>query len=127
MDLHGANTWAAGRRAAIWAQAYAAIWFGAALASLGFVDRLTGVLLVLSTFLFGIVSRYSRRYLLGDAGQPRFLFWLCVTGTFVFALVLAPNLLLFAMAWCGVGLGLHPLLQFYGDRPGALLAARRSF
>jgi NAD(P)H-quinone oxidoreductase subunit 5 len=97
------------------------------LVAVGFLDRLTSVLLVLSTFLFGIVCRYSKRYMMGDPGQARFMIWLCLTGACVFALVLAQNLLLFALAWCGVSLSLHQLLQFYRDRSGALLAARKKF
>ena len=108
-------------------QAYSLACFLAALAAAAFLDRLTGVLLVLSTFLFAVVCRYSNRYLMGDTGQPRFTFWLCLTGSCVFALVLSQNLLLFSLAWCGVSLSLHHLLQFYRNRPGALLAARKKF
>lgn len=117
----------AGSRAVHWGQAFAGICFLSALVAAGFLDRLTGVLLVLSTFLFGIVSRYSKRYMMGDPGQARFTFWLCLTGACVFALVLSQNLLLFALSWCGISLSLHHLLQFYRDRPGALLAARKKF
>jgi len=117
----------AGHRAAYRAQLFAALCFLAALLGTVFFDRLTSVLLVLSTFLFYIVCRYSKRYMMGDPGQARFLLWLCLTGSFVFALVLSQNLLLFALAWCGISLSLHHLLQFYGDRPGALVAARKKF
>ncbi len=65
--------------------------------------------------------------MMGDPGQSRFTLWLCLAGTCVFALVLSNNLLLFALAWCGTSLSLHQLLQFYADRPGALLAARKKF
>lgn len=117
----------AARRAAVWSQGFAAFCFLSALIGTAYLDRLTSVLLVLSTFLFGIVCRYSERYLKGDPGQSRFLFWLTVTGSFVFALVLARNLLVFALAWCGISLSLHQLLQFYRDRRGALIAARKKF
>lgn len=91
------------------------------------MDLLTSVLLVLSTFLFCIVCRYSRRYMMGDPGQTRFMIWLCLTASSVFALVLSQNLLLFALAWCAISLSLHQLLQFYRDRPGAVSAARKKF
>ncbi len=117
----------ASTRAALWSQLYAALCILSALAAIPLLDRLTSVLLILSTFLFAIVCRYSQRYLAGDPGQSRFLFWLCLTGSFVFALVLSRNLLLFALAWCGVSLSLHQLLQFYSHRPAALLAARKKF
>ncbi len=120
-------TFRAGTRAAFWGQAFAGLCFLSALGAAGFLDRLTEVLLVLSTFLFGIVSRYSKRYMMGDPGQARFTFWLCLTGACVFALVLSQNLLVFALAWCGISLSLHQLLQFYRNRPRALLAARKKF
>ncbi len=125
--MRDSTTQAAGRLAAACGQGYAILCLAGALLSIGLLDRLTGVLLVLSTFLFAIVARYSARYLMGDPGQQRFTFWLCLTGTFVFALILAGNLLNFAVAWCGISLSLHQLLQFYKDRPAALLAARKKF
>jgi NAD(P)H-quinone oxidoreductase subunit 5 len=92
-----------------------------------FADRLTVVLLLLAAFLLAMVARFARRYLQGDAGQARFMRWLWVTGASVLALVVAPNLWVFAAAWCATSLGLHQLLQFYRDRPGAVLAARKKF
>jgi NAD(P)H-quinone oxidoreductase subunit 5 len=127
MTDHDSSTPRAGRRAAGWAQAFAALCLLAALAGTAFFDRLTSVLLILSTFLFGVVCRYSKRYMMGDPGQARFLFLLCLTGTFVFVLVLCQNLLLFALAWFGISISLHHLLQFYRERPGALVAARKKF
>lgn len=119
--------WRNERLAAAVAQGYAGIWFVAALVLLPFLDPLTNVLLLLSTFLFAVVVRYSVRYLMGDSGYARFLGWLCATSTFVFALVLAENLAVFAVAWCGISLSLHRLLQFYGERPRAVMAARKKF
>lgn len=124
---HDATPRLEGERAAIRGQIFAASCFFSAVAATFYLDRLTNVLLLLSTFLFLIVCRYSFRYLTGDPGQARFTFWLCTTGASVFALVLSQNLLLFTIAWCGVSLSLHQLLQFYGNRPGALLAARKKF
>lgn len=133
MSFHDSTALSAGRRSAVWAsgaawaQGYAGLCLLLALAAIGRLDRLTGVLLVLGTFLFAVVTRYSVRYMNGDPGQRRFMFWLCLTSTFVFALILAPDLLIFAAAWCGISSSLHQLLQFYADRPGAVLAARKKF
>ncbi len=127
MDVTESSISRAGSRAAFWAQAYAAVCFVSALAGTAFFDRLTNVLLVLSTFLFFIVCRYSKRYMMGDPGQARFMIWLCLTASFIFVLVVSQNLLLFALAWCGISLSLHQLLQFYRDRRGALIAARKKF
>ncbi|MDE3165375.1 MAG: NADH dehydrogenase FAD-containing subunit, partial [Acidobacteriota bacterium] len=60
------------------------------------LDGLSAILLLLSTFLLWAVTRFSRRYMAGDPGQARFTLWLCITGTCVFTLVLAQNLLVFA-------------------------------
>lgn len=114
-------------RAARWSQIYAAVCLAAAIGAAPLLDRLSAVLIVLSAFLFAVVCRYAARYMDGDAAQTRFSGWLCLTGTCVFALVLADNLLWFALAWCGISLSLHQLLQLYPHRPGALLAARKKF
>ncbi len=108
-------------------QLYSAACLAAALAATLILDPLSSVLLVLSTFLFFIVCRYSARYMAGDPGHARFTFWLCATGTFVFAIILVQNLLLFALAWSATSLSLHQLLQFYRHRPGALFAARKKY
>ncbi len=113
--------------AALRGQYFAALCLAGAIAAGFFMDALTSVLLVLSTSLFFAVVRYSRRYLAGDPGQGRFTFWLCGAGACVFALILVQNLLLFALAWTGISLSLHQLLQFYSHRPGARLAARKKF
>ena len=114
-------------RAATAGQIFPILCFIGALGSLPFLDWLTAVLLILSTFLFAVICRYSKRYLDGDPGQARFYFWICTTGSCVLALILAQNLLLFAFAWLATSLSLHQLLQFYPERPGALLAARKKF
>ncbi len=106
---------------------FGAVCFLCALAAAPFLDGLTNVLLLLTTLLFCLVSRYAQRYLQGDPGRPRFAGWLCVTGACVFVLILAQNLLLFALAWSATSLSLHQLLEFYRDRPSALLAARKKF
>ncbi len=114
-------------RAAAAGEIFSWLCVASALAAMPFLDRLTDVLLLLSTLLLAVICRYSRRYLAGDPGQARFSFWLCGTGSCVFALILAQNLLFFALAWLAMSLSLHQLLQFYGARPGALLAARKKF
>lgn len=115
------------QQAAAFGEIYAWLCVTAALAAAPFLDRLTDVLLLLSTFLFAVICQYSRRHLAGDPGQGRFYFWLCCTGSCVFAVILAQNLLVFAFAWLATSLSLHQLLQFYRDRPRALLAARKKF
>ena len=114
-------------RGALLGEFYAIGCFLAALATSPFLDRLTNVLLLLTTLLFAVVTRYSKRYLAGDPRQAHFTLWLCITGSCVFALILVENLLLFVMAWSATSLSLHHLLQFYKDRPAAIMAARKKF
>ena len=115
------------RAAADWGQYFALFCLLSAVAATPWLDRLSSILLLLSTSLFAVVCRYAKRYMAGDPGQARFTLWLCLTGSCVFTLVLSQNLLVFALAWSGTSLSLHHLLQFYKDRPGALLAARKKF
>ncbi len=127
MSNPGANTASKGSGAAAAGEVYAGACFLAAAGSAVLCDRLTAVLLPLTTLLFYVVCRYARRYLQGDPGQARFTAWLCVTGSCVCGLILAQNLLLLALAWSATSLGLNQLLEFYRERPGALLAARKKF
>ncbi|MBU6302410.1 MAG: NADH-quinone oxidoreductase subunit L [Verrucomicrobia bacterium] len=91
------------------------------------VDALTAVMLPLVCFLAAVVTRYSGPYLAGDPGQNRFTKWLGLTFCSVLTLILAGNLLLFALAWAATSLSLHRLLTFYRDRPAARLAANKKF
>ncbi|HAM71099.1 MAG TPA: hypothetical protein DCM86_05595 [Verrucomicrobiales bacterium] len=91
------------------------------------IDNLSVILLLLVAFLLAVVSRYAVNYLAGDSGQGRFTRWLCVTGGSVMAMILSGNLVQFTLAWCATSLGLHRLLVFYPERPGALIAARKKF
>src|SRR5579875_29881 len=113
--------------AALLGELYSGLWFTTSVTSAAFLSGLSAVLFVLSTFLLWAVTRYSRRYMAGDPGHARFTAWLCVTGTCVFTLVLAQKLIVFAAAWCATSLSLDRLLQFYRDRPAAVLAARKKF
>jgi NAD(P)H-quinone oxidoreductase subunit 5 len=90
-------------------------------------DALSATMLTLVAFVGAIVVRYTRRYLDGDAGQGRFLRWLCLTLAAVLTLMVAGNLWLLAAAWIATSLALHRLLVFYPQRPAAQLAARKKF
>lgn len=71
-----------------------------------------------------VVLRYSVRYLEGDAGKNRFLFWMATTLTATTALVAVHRLDLFFLCWIVVSLSLHKLLTFYPERPKAILCAQ---
>lgn len=76
-------------------------------------------------FVGWVVLRFSRVALDGEARQSWFMGWMSLTLAFVLALVVAGNLAQLMIAWVAVGAGLHRLLLFYPDRPGAQRAARK--
>lgn len=88
-------------------------------------DALSAAILLLVSFLGAIILRFSRNYLAGDAKQGHFFKWMCVTLGAVMALVLAPGLVQFGLAWVGTSLGLHKLLVYFPERLGTLLSARK--
>lgn len=90
-------------------------------------DALSATILLLVCFLGAIILRYSKNYLAGDKAQGHFFKWMCVTLGAVMALVLAPGLVQFGLAWVATSLGLHKLLLYYPDRLGTLLSARKKF
>jgi NAD(P)H-quinone oxidoreductase subunit 5 len=88
-------------------------------------DALSATVLLLVCFLGAIILRFSRNYLAGDEKQGYFFKWMSVTLGAVMALVLAPGLVQFGLAWVATSLGLHKLLVYFPDRLGTLLSARK--
>lgn len=85
------------------------------------------VVLGLVAFIGLIVTRFSTRYLEGDAGQRRFQRWLQVTLACVAVVVTTNHFLVLIAAWAGISLSLHQLLMFYPERKRAVLAAHKKF
>jgi NAD(P)H-quinone oxidoreductase subunit 5 len=92
-----------------------------------YIDALSAVMFVLVAFVGLIVLLFSRNYLDGDPGQPRFTRWLCLTLAAVLTLIVSGNLLQLLLAWIATSLSLNRLLLFYPERRGAVLAARKKF
>ncbi len=92
-----------------------------------YFDKISAIVLLLISFLLFMVLRFSFNYLKGEPHQGRFTKWLCLTGGSVLIIVISGNLILFCLAWISTSLCLHQLLQFYPERQGALLAARKKF
>ena len=92
-----------------------------------YFDALTAVMFLLVSFVGSIVVHFSRNYMAGDPGHARFTRLLAVTLASVLLLILAGNMLMFFVAWVATSVGLNRLLVFYGDRPAAILAARKKF
>jgi NAD(P)H-quinone oxidoreductase subunit 5 len=91
------------------------------------VDAVTCVMLLLVCGIGAIIARYSRTYLAGDAGLPRYFRWLLATLCAVTTLVVANNLFVVALAWTATSLALHQLLTFYADRPAGIVVAHKKF
>ncbi len=92
-----------------------------------YVNAVTIIMLTLVSFVGVIVSTFARNYLAGDADEGRFHKWLLMTLAAILTLIVASNLLMFALAWIATSLCLHRLLLFYPDRPAALMAAHKKF
>ncbi len=89
------------------------------------LDAVSAVMLLLVGFVGWVVVRFAATYLDGEAGQRRFMGWLCTTLASVMLLVIAGNLVVLVAAWIAVGVGMTRLLLFYPDRPAAQRAARK--
>ena len=92
-----------------------------------YFDGATGLMLLLVSFVGFVVSRFSIRYLDGEAAQGRYFRWLSFTIGAVSLMVIAGNLLLFFAAWVMTSLGLHKLLLHYSHRTAARRAAWTKF
>jgi NAD(P)H-quinone oxidoreductase subunit 5 len=91
------------------------------------LDPLSVTMLGMIAVLALVIFRYSATYLDGDARHGVFLGHLVATVAAVEVLVLSGNLALLVAAWIATSLALHQLLTFYGDRPRAMIAARKKF
>ncbi len=92
-----------------------------------YYDGATSLMLLLVAFVGFVVSRFSIRYLDGEASQGRYARWLAFTLGAVSLMVVAGNLLLFFAAWVMTSWGLHHLLLHYSHRPAAHRAAWTKF
>ena len=91
------------------------------------VDRLSAALTLLVAGVGAVTFHFSRRYLDGDPGRPRFLRVLAFTVSAAYLLMLATNLLLLFLAWSLTSLGLHRLLTYSAGRSEAVRPARKKF
>ncbi len=118
-------SFAAGDRAAV---RFAAVDLPAGIGQLALavqVDRVTLAVLTLVTLLVSLVARFSVNYLDGDRDQGRFFRLLALTAGLFTSVVVAGNLLMFALAITLTGLALNQLLTFYPGRPKAVMAAHK--
>ncbi len=91
------------------------------------VDAISGVMLLLVSFIGWVVVRYTATYLDGEPRQGAFTGWLSLTLAAVLLLVLSGNLIQLVLAWIATSLFLHRLLLFYPKRIAARRAAAKKF
>ncbi len=89
------------------------------------IDILSVVMALTVGFVGWVVLRYSRTALDGEARHGTFMAAMATVLACVLLLVTSGTLLQLVIAWAAVGIGLHRLLLFYGDRPRAKRAARK--
>jgi NAD(P)H-quinone oxidoreductase subunit 5 len=85
------------------------------------------LILMLVAGLGGVLLRYTRRYLAGEARLAAFRRQLTGVCLAVALVVTSDHLLLLLAGWVLVSVLLHQLLLFYPDRPQAVLAAHKKF
>ncbi len=91
------------------------------------LDGVSTLMLALVSFVGFVVSKYSVRYLDGDARQGQFFRWMALTIGAVSLMIVSGNLALIWFSWVLTSLGLHQLLVYYADRPAAQDAAWTKF
>lgn len=92
-----------------------------------YLDPLALVMIVMITFVCGLIHLYSVAYMVEDEGYVRFFFLL---NLFVFAmlvLVLAENLPLLYLGWEGVGFCSYALIGFWYREEKNATAGRKAF
>lgn len=92
----------------------------------GPADALAHVMLILVLGLSALIQAYALRYLRGDLRQRWFTVWAgALTGSTA-ALVTAPTVVVFTLAWVAAGLSLVLLLATYRSLPQARQGVRRA-
>lgn len=86
-------------------------------------DSLTGIMLVVVTFISTLVHLYSTEYMEYDPHLPRFMSYLSLFTFFMLILVTANNFLQMFVGWEGVGLSSYLLINFWFTRIQANKAA----
>lgn len=90
-------------------------------------DALGLTVALLVALLGWVVTNYSMRYLAGESHEAACVRNLLLTLACVSVLVTSTNLLIIALAWGFVSLGLHRLLTFYPERKAAQIVAHKKF
>lgn len=89
------------------------------------LDVIGATMSLLVAFIGWIVTRYSKRYMDGEAQEGRFHALMLTTLAIVLALVQAGHIAVLVAAFLATGIVLRQLLLFYSDRPAARRAATK--
>jgi len=97
-------------------------------ASVGFmVDRLTGMMLVVVSFVSLLVHLYTIGYMDGDPGYKRFFAYISLFTFSMFMLVMSNNFMQLFFGWEAVGLVSYLLIGFWYKKPTAIFANLKAF
>jgi NAD(P)H-quinone oxidoreductase subunit 5 len=90
-------------------------------------DTIGGAVMLLVAFVGWVIVRYSQPYLNGERDERRYVRWLLAALAAVSTVIAANHVLLLALAWMTTSMAMHRLLNFFGDRPAAVVAAHKKF
>lgn len=92
-----------------------------------YYDGVSALMLPLVSFIGWVVTRFSIRYLDGEANQAQYFRRLSFTIGAVSLISLSGNLAFFFLGWVCTSVGLHGLLMHYSDRRAAVETAWTKF
>ena len=91
------------------------------------LDELTGVMLVVVTFISFLVHIFSMGYMSGDLGYGRYFGLLGLFTFSMLGIILSDNLLLLFIFWELVGFTSYLLIGFWYEKPSAVKASKKAF
>jgi NAD(P)H-quinone oxidoreductase subunit 5 len=122
------SRWAATAAVVCAALSLAAVLWGSGGAAFGVrADAVGSLVLLLVSFVGWVIVRYSQPYLNGEHEERHYVRWLMTTLATVGVVVATNHVLVLALAWTATSMALHRLLNFYGERPAAVVAAHKKF
>ncbi|MEO8427109.1 MAG: proton-conducting transporter membrane subunit [Verrucomicrobiota bacterium] len=91
------------------------------------LDPLTAAMLVMVTFVGGLIFIYSVGYMAHDENFTRFFCFLALFAAAMLGVVIANSLLLLFICWELVGFTSYLLIGFWYHKPSAAAAAKKAF